>query len=40
MLTALVRPASAETMILENHGADGIVWATTSAFGTNGLVVG
>ena len=39
MLTTLVGPASAETMILGNHGAAGMVWATMSAFG-NAQVVG
>ncbi|KAF8810446.1 hypothetical protein BYT27DRAFT_7186519 [Phlegmacium glaucopus] len=38
MLTTLVGPATAETMILGNHGAAGLAWATMSAFGTGRVI--
>jgi hypothetical protein len=33
VLTTLVGPAAAETLVLGNHGAAGLAWATMSAFG-------
>lgn len=39
MLTILMGPASAATLVLGNHGAAGLAWATMSAFGT-GRVIG
>ena len=38
MLTTLVGPAAAETLVLGNHGAAGLAWATMSAFGTGRVV--
>ncbi|KAF8810449.1 hypothetical protein BYT27DRAFT_7253705 [Phlegmacium glaucopus] len=38
MLTTLVGSATAETMILGNHGAAGLAWATMSTFGTGQLI--
>ncbi|KAF8810452.1 hypothetical protein BYT27DRAFT_7240728 [Phlegmacium glaucopus] len=38
MLTTLVGSATAETMILGNHGAAGLAWATMSAFGTGRVI--
>jgi hypothetical protein len=38
MLTTLVGPAAAETLVLGNHGAAGLAWATMSAFGTGRVI--
>ena len=38
MLTTLIGPAAAETLILGNHGAAGLAWATMSAFGTGRVI--
>ena len=38
MLTTLVGPAAAETLVLGNHGAAGLAWATMSASGTGRVV--
>jgi hypothetical protein len=36
--TMLVAPASTEIKILQNHGADGVVWATMNALITPKLM--
>ena len=38
MLTTLLGPAAAETLVLGNHGAAGLAWATMSAFGTGRVI--
>ena len=38
MLTTLVGPAAAETLVLGNHGAAGLAWAAMSAFGTGRVI--
>ena len=38
MLTTLIGPAAAETLVLWNHGAAGLAWATMSAFGTGRVI--
>jgi hypothetical protein len=38
MLTTLVGHAAAETLVLGNHGAAGLAWATMSAFGTGRVI--
>ena len=38
MLTTLIGPAAAETLVLGNHGAAGLAWATMSAFGTGRVI--
>ena len=38
MLTTLVGPTAAETLVLGNHGAAGLAWATMSAFGTGRVI--
>ena len=38
ILTTLVGPAVAETLVLGNHGAAGLAWATMSAFGTGRVI--
>ena len=38
MLTTLVGPAAAENLVLGNHGAAGLAWATMSAFGTGQVI--
>ncbi|KAF8810451.1 hypothetical protein BYT27DRAFT_7336684 [Phlegmacium glaucopus] len=38
MLTTLVGSATSETMVLGDHGAAGLAWATMSAFGTGRII--
>ena len=38
MLTTLLGPAAAETLVLGNRGAAGLAWATMSAFGTGRVI--
>ena len=38
MLTILVGPAAAESLVLGNHGAAGLAWATMSAISTGRVI--
>jgi hypothetical protein len=38
MLTTLLGPAAAETLVLGNRGTAGLAWATMSAFGTGRVI--